>query len=225
MKRMQFVLLAAAVCLLATHHASAQLGMNIFKKPNIADLFKPVVGSGALYETQASNRQKDASQMEMAIVAKEMVDGQQGYWMEFGHKALSDPGPMRYSKILVTNDFQFKKLIFQQPGQPAMEMPFNPTQQAKNNMHEELDKWHQVGSESITVPAGTFSCTHWKKDTGTGDVWASDKISPMSVVKMVTQDETMVLVKVINGATDHITGPVTKFDPQAFGRQMRQQPQ
>lgn len=225
MKRMQLVLLAAAACLLATYSASAQLGMNIFKKPNIADLFKPVVGSGGLYETQPSNQQKAASQLEMTIVAKEMVDGQQGYWMEMGHKANSDPRPMQYSKILVTNDFQLKKLIFQQPGQPAMEMPFNPSQQGRNNMHEELDKWHQVGSESITVPAGTFSCMHWKKDTGTGDVWASDKVSPMSVVKMVTPDETMVLVKTINNATDHITGPVTKFDPQAFGRQMRQQPQ
>jgi hypothetical protein len=225
MKRIHFVLLAAVACLLATQSISAQLGMNMFKKPNIADIFKPVVGSGGLYETQPSNQQKAPSQLELTIVAKEMVDGQQGYWMEMGHKASSDPGPMRYNKILITNDFQVKRLVIQQPGQPAMEIPFNPTQQAKNNMNDELEKWHQVGSESVTVPAGTFSCVHWKKDNGSGDVWASDKVTPMAMVKMVSQDETMVLVKVINGATDHITGPVTKFDPQAFGRQMRQQPQ
>jgi hypothetical protein len=33
----------------------------------------------------------------------------------------------------------------------------------------------------------------------------------------------MVLVKVISGATDHITGPVTKFDPQMMRQQMEQQ--
>jgi hypothetical protein len=29
----------------------------------------------------------------------------------------------------------------------------------------------------------------------------------------------MVLTKIITGAMDHITGPVTKFDPQAFMQQ------
>jgi hypothetical protein len=223
MKRIQFVLLAAATFLSATHSAPAQLGMNLFKKPNIADIFKPVVGSGSLYERQGSNQQK--TQTELIIVGKEMVQGQQGFWMEMGHQVVGETKPMMYSKVLVTNDFQFKKVIVQQPGQPAMELPFNPSMQAKSNMSEELDKWHQVGSDSITVPAGIFSCVHWKRDTGSGDAWVNDKVTPMSVVKMVTPEETLVLLKVITGASDHITGPVSKFDPQAFGRQMRQQPQ
>lgn len=91
-------------------------------------------------------------------------------------------------------------------------------------MQEEVDKWHSVGNETITVPAGTFSCVHWKKDTGVGDFWLSDKISPMEMVKSVSSGDTMVLLKVITDAKDHITGPVTKFDPQALQRQMMQQP-
>jgi len=222
MKRMQVVLLAAAGCLCVTSSVSAQLGMNIFKKPNIADIFKPVVGSGALYEMQRTDQQQPPTQMEMTVVGKEMVDGQQGYWMEMGHQA-GKTGEVIYTKMLVTNDFQFKKIVFQQPGQPAMEMPFNPTEQTKNHMTEELEKWHTVGTESITVPAGTFSCTHWKKDSGVGDVWVSAKVTPMGMVKSINQGETMVLLKVITSATDHITGPVTKFDPQAFQRQLMQQ--
>jgi len=90
-------------------------------------------------------------------------------------------------------------------------------------MKEELEKWHKVGMEPVTVPAGTFLCQHWKKDSGVGDVWASDKVTPMGMVKSVQEHETMTLIKTISGATDHITGPVTKFDPQQMMRQ-RQQP-
>jgi hypothetical protein len=131
---------------------------------------------------------------------------------------------MMYSKMLMTKDFQFTKIVFQQPGQPAMEMPFNPDAD-KNHMKDEMAKWHQVGSETVTVPAGTFSCMHWKKDDGTDDVWTSDKVTPIAMVKQVGKNNSMVLTKVITGATDHITGPVTKFDPQAFAQQMQQQRQ
>jgi hypothetical protein len=42
----------------------------------------------------------------------------------------------------------------------------------------------------------------------------------------VQEHETMTLQKTISGATDHITGPVTKFDPQEMMRQrQRQKPQ
>src|SRR5882724_4273852 len=84
---------------------------------------------------------------------------------------------------------------------------------------EALEKWHLVGSESITVPAGAFSCQHWKKDEGVGDVWVNDKISPFGMVKSISSGETMVLVKVITDAKDRITGPVTTFDPGQMKRQ------
>jgi hypothetical protein len=223
MKRMQLVLLAAAGCLCVTGTAAAQGGMNFFKKPNIADIFKPVVGHGAVYEQQRTDQQ-DAPKttMEMSVVGKEMVDGKEGFWMEVGHSEKS--GEMGYGKMLITkDDFQFHRMIFQQPGKPAMEIPFNPTERTKNHMQEEIEKWHLVGTESITVPAGTFSCQHWKKDQGVGDVWVSDKVSPMGMIKSVSPGETMVLVKVLSEATDHITGPVTKFDPKQMMQQQMQQ--
>ena len=221
MKRMQIALLAVA-CLCLTSTVSAQLGMNLFKKPNISDIFKPVVGSGALYEQQRTDSQRPATQMEMTVVGKELIEGQQGFWMQMGHQEIKT-GQMVYAKMLVTGDFQMKKIVFQQPGQPAMEMPFNPSEKTKSHMTEEMDKLHSVGAETITVPAGTYICQHWKKDSGVGDVWVSDKVTPMGMVKSVSAGETMVLLKVITGATDHITGPVTKFDPEMLKRQMMQQ--
>lgn len=229
MKRTQIVLLAAAGCLCLSNAGAAQMGMNFFKKPNIADIFRPVVANGAIYEQQRTDQQNaPKTTLEMSVVGKEMVDGKEGFWMEFGHSD-GKTGQMNYGKMLVTkDDFRFHKMVIQPPGQPAMEMSFNPTdaaEKSRTHMQDELEKWHSVGNETITVPAGTFSCVHWKKDTGVGDVWFSDKISPMGMVKSVSSGETMVLLKVITDAKDHITGPVTKFDPQALQRQMMQQRQ
>ncbi len=224
MKRMHwtcFVLIA----LLYSAAARAQMGMDLFKKPNIADIFKPVVGSGGMYETRRTDQQNSPKQtMEMTIVGKEMVEGQEGFWMEVGHTDARS-GTMVYAKMLVTKDFQFHKMVFQQPGQPAMEMPFHANDKMQKHREDELEKWHLVGSESVTVPAGTFSCQHWKKDEGTGDVWISDKVSPFGMIKSVSSGETMVLTKVITGAADHITGPVQQFDPQAFRQQMMEKMQ
>jgi hypothetical protein len=213
MKRLQLVSLAAACCLCLASGAAAQLGgMQFFSKPNIADIFKPVVGQGAVY--QETSEGKQGHEMEMAIVGKEMTPSGEGYWMEMVMNRAGDQ--KMYSKILMTKDFQFTKVIFQMPGQGAMEMPMNSNEKDRAQMKEEMAKWTQVGNETITVPAGTFSCAHWKKDDGTDEVWTSDKVTPLAMVKQVGKTHSMVLVRQITNAQDHITGPVTPFDPKAF---------
>lgn len=222
MKRLHVILFAAGLCTLAATPARTQTGMNFFKKPAIADIFKPVVGTGAVYETGLDQKK---STLEMSVVGQESVDGKDAYWLEFGH---SDPrtGGMTYSKMLVSkDDFQFHRMIVQPPGQPPMELPINLTGQQRSRTTDELEKWHKVATETITVPAGTFLCDHWVKDDGKGDVWASSKVTPMSLVKEVSPTNTMILVKVITDAKDHIAGTPTKFDPEAMKRQMMQQMQ
>jgi hypothetical protein len=103
-----------------------------------------------------------------------------------------------------------------------MEMPMNPNEKDRAQMKEEMAKWSQVGTETITVPAGTFSCAHWKKDDGTDEVWTSDKVSPLAMVKQTGKTHSMVLVRQITNAQDHITGPVTPFDPKAFMKNRNQ---
>jgi hypothetical protein len=116
MKRTLVVLLAAAGCLCLSGSVVGQMGMNMFSKPNIADIFKPVVGSGAAYEMQPIDQKRAPSLMEMTIVGKELTPSGEGYWMEVGHTTSKDGGPLMYSKMLVTKDFQFPNRI-QQPGQ------------------------------------------------------------------------------------------------------------
>jgi hypothetical protein len=165
--------------------------------------------------------------LEMTVVGKESIEGREAYWLEF---ARADPrsGSLGYAKMLMTkDDFQPHRMIVQQPGQPAMELPMQAGMRERVQKHkdEEMEKWHLVGSESITVPAGAFSSQHWKKDEGVGDVWVNDKISPFGMVKSISSGETVVLVKVITEAKDHITGPVTTFDPEQMKRQMMEKMQ
>ena len=80
------------------------------------------------------------------------------------------------------------------------------------------DKAELVGTESITVPAGTFMCEHYRMKDGSGEAWISDKVSPWSMVKLRDQVRTVVLTKVSTDAKDRITGTPTKFDPMQMMR-------
>jgi hypothetical protein len=222
MKRTTLLLLAGALCLILVPRASAQFGMSPIKRPNIANIFHPVVGQGAAYDTTDKDGKK--SRMEMYVVDKEMVGTEQAYWMEVGHSQNGN-GDLMYGKMLVTPaDFKFHKMVFLMPGstQP-MEMDMEHSKAGRDAMDEKLDKWHSVGTESITVPAGTFSCEHWTNDDGQGDVWVSSKISPMGMVKSVENGRTMVLTKVISDAKTKITGTPVKFDPKMMMQQHMQQ--
>jgi len=84
MKRCCLGFAVLAICLFVASTASAQMGMDLFKKPAIAQAFNPVVGKGAQYlsTTTAANAAK-SSTMDMYIVGKESVEGKDGFWMEF----------------------------------------------------------------------------------------------------------------------------------------------
>jgi hypothetical protein len=71
-----------------------------------------------------------------------------------------------------------------------------------------------VGTESVTVPAGTFECEHYqnKSERGTADVWFTTKVSPYGMVKMTSPDQSMVLEKVLTNETSQIKGEPQKMN-------------
>ncbi len=157
--------------------------------------------------------------MEMSVVGKEMVGTEEGFWMEVGHNEGKD-GNLKYGKVLVTKDFTFHKMVFVMPGSPQpMEMDMNNRKAHHGDMEKEVEKWHSVGMETITVPAGTFSCEHWQEDDSQGDVgpvlrflrwvWSS----PSTTVEPWFE-------KIITNAQTHITGAPVKFDPQMMRQQL-----
>lgn len=220
------VALLALFSLAVCTPAHAQMGMDIFKRPSITKVFHPVVGKGAVYEDTGKDAKSRTT--EISIVGKDSVDGKDGYWMQF---VSTEPDGKSYvGKMLMTgDDFQPHRMIVQPPGQQAMEMPMQMAAAGRQKVQDSITDWHSVGTETITVPAGTFSCEHWHSDKNNSDAWTSDKVSPFGLVKSVSgSGGTQVLVKVVDNATDRITGPVKQFDMQEMMQQMqqrRQQPQ
>jgi hypothetical protein len=217
--------IALAVLLVAAGFspcARAQMGVDLFKKSAFTKVFHPVVGQGAEYEM--THAKGDKTQMQMGIVSKDIIDGKDAYWMQMVMQ--TKDGQTMISKILMNPaDFQPARVITQLPGRPAMEMPMNMTGANREKVSASMQDWHSVGTESVTVPAGTFSCEHWKNDNTGGEVWTSDKVTPFGLVKESGNDHSMVLLKVLTDFPDRITGPVQKFDPQIFMQQQMQRKQ
>ncbi len=222
-------MLAAAVVAMALPLA-AQMGMGA-RVPTLSGVWHPVVGSGADYERSTTGNESKM-QMEITVVGKEDVAGKTGYWMEM---AITDPkmgGEMLMKSLQTVGDdgVASSRMIMQMPGQQPMEMDMNMNMPGRNMRQptpaDVHDKTVVVGTESITVPAGTFSCEHLRQKDGSSDFWISDKVSPWSLVKYQDSKSTMVLTKVITDAKDRITGTPTKFDPmQMMRNRMGQQQQ
>ena len=184
--------------------------------PRLLGEFKPVVGSGAQYQMTAKN---GTMSFAYVIVGQEDVEGSTGYWMEIRSENPGMPGEMVMKQLLVTGGDkpQIKRMIMQMPGRPPMEMPMGMLgmgQRGQGTGAGDTSPGEKVGSETITVPAGTFACEHYRKQEprGTVDVWISSKVPPYGMVKMSSAEMTMVLEKVLSNETSHIQGEPQKMD-------------
>jgi hypothetical protein len=225
MKRSWHVLaMLAAISFAAASAAHAQMGMDMFKRPSITKVFHPVVGKGAVYlDTDMDGKPSRTS--EIAVVAKDSFEGKEGFWMQI---VSTDPqGKTFVGKSLITpGDFQFHRMIIQPPGQQAMEISMKMNAARREKIEENANDWRSVGTESITVPAGTFSCEHWRNDKTHAEIWTSDKVTPVGMVKEISGNgSTQVLSKILDNAADRITGPVKQFDMQEMMQQMQEQRQ
>lgn len=217
MKALAFFVSCLSLMILAAT-ASAQMGMRQRSLPS--GVFNPVVGSGAAYDMQPASGPK--TNIEYAIVGKESVDGKDGFWMEWTTTA-GAMGEMVMKVLIVPGDTSAQKVIMQMPGRPPMEMPMQMGRAGGANATAPSDVRNlaeDVGTESITTPAGTFSCEHYKMKDGSGDTWVSSKVPPFGVIKHQGKDSSMVLTKVITDAKDKIVGTPQPFNPM----QMMQQP-
>ena len=213
MVSMRQVAISMSFLLLAFVPARAQMGMRS-GPPQFRGVWNPVVGHGAAYELQTKDGRK--SSMEIAIVGKEIVDGKDGYWLEI---TMNNPqiGGEFVSKNLTVSDGKdtvVSRVIMQMPGRPPMEMSSQMLQMHHENQPADIRKdAEDVGAESVTTPAGTFACEHYRLKDGSGDSWVSEKSSPYGLVKFQGKDSTMVLTKMIADAKDKITGTPQPFNP------------
>ena len=201
---------------------SAQMGMGP-RMPDMNGIWHPVVGTGAAYEM--TGRDGTKSQMEITIVGKETVNGKDGYWMEMAMASPRSGGQMYVKNLIAPTDngVTSVRMVMQQAGQDPMEMDMSMMNMGGRKMPQSApsdirSKAEHVGTETITVPAGTFSCEHYRMKDGSSDAWISEKVAPWGLVKSQGKDSSMVLTKAITDAKDHITGTPKKFDPMQMMR-------
>ena len=208
------IIRAASLVFLLAAAANAQMGGMMRQGPQPRGLFNPIVGAGAQYEMQNGNGTKAV--VEIDVVGKESVNGKDGFWFETV-MTNSQMGNV-VMKILTVPDganTSFAKMIMQMGSRPPMEMPAQMTQMAQGGQQKATDirsDADDVGSESVTVPAGTFSCEHYHMKDGSGDFWISNKISPYGLIKEQGKNDSMVLIKAVTDAKDQITGTPVPFN-------------
>ncbi|HXN74539.1 MAG TPA: hypothetical protein VN861_18475 [Candidatus Acidoferrales bacterium] len=211
--------LTALLLALVSTAASAQMGR--FSSPHVSGFWNPVVGEGAQYSIQS--QKGDKTDMQITVVGKESVDGKDAYWYEMSFNRGNGEMVMKQLMVLNGADTQISRMIMQMPGRPPMEMPTQMLHQDHAPQTADVRTGGEdLGSDTITVPAGTFTCQHYRTKSG-GEVWVSQKVSPYGLVKSKSNDSSMELTKVITGAKDQITGTPQPFSPQMMMQQ--QQPQ
>jgi hypothetical protein len=220
MKNLRIVVACAFCLTILAASASAQMGMGM--RPSMpAGVFTPTVGSGAQYEMTAADGSK--STLEYAVVGKDTVNGKDAYWLEWT-TASGRMGEM-VMKVLVSPDSSngsTTRLIMQMAGRPPMEMPSQSRMGSQPAPKMDIrGESEDVGKESVTTPAGTFACEHYRSKDSGSDTWVSTQVAPFGVVKTQGKNSSMVLTKQITDARDKIVGTPVPFNPQMMMQQMQ----
>ena len=176
--------------------------------PKFYSDFKPVVGGWSEY--QLSEKDGAGSKLKIAIVGKEG----DAYWYE---TIIETTGEGRsISKMLVSGNPEdqknIRRIIVKMGNEPAMEMPLQMMQASEDQGQKgkAIDK----GTESIKVPAGTFTARHiqYQYEELVEDSWIHKDVSPYGVVKSKSKDFEMVLLGYGTGAKTQITERPQKFE-------------
>lgn len=206
---------AAAVVFALAATAGAAHAQFRMRDPSLTGVWNPQVGSGAYYETQEKDGTKRT--MGMAIVGKESAGGKEGYWLELSFSRPNDNGEtiMKWLFVRDGDELTLEHAVMQMPGRPPMEFPDMLLQQMSSKPQAaDISKTSDdLGSDTVTTPAGTFTCEHYKQKNGSGEFWIKKNIGPFGLVKGIDKDGTAtVLTRVVTDAKDKITGT-----PQPMG--------
>jgi len=217
LRSVAFVVVLLGVGLSPALQAQSRMG-----PPKMSGVWNPVVGSGSVYATKYKG--KSEGEMQFAIVGREAVGTETGYWLEVTMANAEMGGEVVYKNLVTLSggELEFKRMIFQMPGQPPMEMPMNmrmaDSQSQSVDMRKDKDAV-LIGTESLTVPAGTFSSQHYRSSSG--DAWLAADVAPYGIVKTISKNREMVLTRTLTNVRSKITGTPVPFDPM---RMMRQPP-
>jgi hypothetical protein len=199
-------------------------GGNMAATPLAVDLKKAALGSWAEYAMKAGER---TGKLRWALVGREGENHTLEMQME-GAMPPGAPSPMTVQMSLVpnptTSSKPVKRLVMQMGQMDPMEMPLDMPQMQEQRF-QKPDPKKLVGKETIKVGAGSFPTGHYRDNVnqGTIDVWVSESIPPLGLVKMTLTPKSgpggmsIELTGKGTGAKPAITKPAKPFDPAMFG--------
>ena len=206
---MRKIVLTVSVLLILSPVLSAYAQFGRGSGPRFYSDFKPVVGGWSEYQT--TEKGGSSSKMKMAVVGKEG----DAYWYEMAMEGRREGKVI--TKMLVSGDpgetKNVKRMIVKTGDNPAMEMPVQMMEQAAKPQ-EPKGKIVDKGTETIKVPAGTFTTQHMQYQDGERvvDTWVAKDVSPYGMVKSQSKDFEMVLLGYGTGAKTQITETPQKFE-------------
>jgi hypothetical protein len=161
----------------------------------------PKVGHYA--ELQFTNATGESMLIRFAVVGSEMLDGREHYWIE----VISAP-PVIGDNVIVQmlvphypfDHRDLKAYIVKMPGAPARKVPDDLLAQI-GEQTQTGPSWRQLcgstedlGTERVTVEAGTFNTRHYRAGENLEDeFWIADV--PFGMVKLIQADSRMELVR------------------------------
>lgn len=159
----------------------------------------PEVGRWAQY--QAVYGTKDPYTLRYAVIGSEKRQGKDLKWVELRMTGKDKDKNLIYQMLVPGSPTEMgdvQEIVFKPGGKPAMKlngMMLNMIrgQMEKQSIFSELCKdVTLVGTESVTVPAGTFQTRHFRSDKYKSDSWVSAEV-PFALVKSVGEKHDMAL--------------------------------
>lgn len=179
--------------------------------PVIPGVWSPKMDTGAVYRIETRD---ETTEMEIQIGPEEASGGQAGQWAEIA--TVGKPRAMVFRVLLAPENGMLRELkrVMQPEGQKPMEIPpFGRPLIQKVDFRKDAT---QTRSESVTVPAGTFTAQRWKSKDGETEVWLAENAGPWGVVKAVSKGTTITLQRVTGKTPSKIRGAPRKFDGDEF---------
>ncbi len=207
MKKIAFIFSIFSI-LCSVHLSHAQFGRG--PRMQFHSEFTPVVGGWSEYEMKG--KEGSSTKMKIAVVGKEG----DSYWYETSME--DKQGGKMISKMLVSGNpddrKNVKRIIIKSGDQPAMEMAGQTPRQSPKSEESAKGKLVEKGTETIKVPAGTFTTKHFQYQDANGvtDTWIYKDIHPYGLIKSQSKDFEMVLLAYGTGAQTQITETPRKFE-------------
>ena len=158
-----------------------------------AALGKVTVGQWAEYKLTSPEIPGGSATMRLAIIGTEQAKGKDHYWYE---TSMAGPMGAMVMQMLIPgypyDDQDIARIVVKPGNQPAMELPASMLammpqggggESPARGAAENCDRATLAGTESVAVPAGTFSTMKIvPTDAEAGDLWISAAV-PFGIVR------------------------------------------